>query len=284
MIEDAAKKKGLDVRDQVLSGKQLDVRDQVTLENQNIKPLNSIANITRNNQSMTNIEFLELVNQIRVEHGESKIRLNDLNVRIVDELEGEHYETFVVTNPNKTTSFGIILNLEQCILMGMRETKGVRRSVVQYIKNLQVQNVQPVIDLNNPEFLRQALLGYTEKVIELEHKVQKLEPKAQALDDIAATTSTFCIRDAAKTVGVSEKVFIQFLLNQNWVYRSKDGYNTLVAYGKRINQKVMAEKVTRVIETSKGPQVFTQARVTSKGLTRLAAMVRDAGLVEGVAA
>ena len=151
-------------------------------------------------------------------------------------------------------------------------------------QELERNTVHPVIDLNNPEFLRQALLGYTEKVIELEHKVQKLEPKAQALDDIAATTSTFCIRDAAKTVGVSEKVFIQFLLNQNWVYRSKDGYNTLVAYGKRINQKVMAEKVTRVIETSKGPQVFTQARITSKGLTRLAAMVRDAGLVEGVAA
>lgn len=151
-------------------------------------------------------------------------------------------------------------------------------------QELERNAAHPVMDLNNPEFLRQALLGYTEKVIELEHKVQKLEPKAQALDDIAATTSTFCIRDAAKTVGVSEKVFIQFLLNQNWVYRSKDGYNTLVAYGKRINQKVMAEKVTRVIETSKGPQVFTQARITSKGLTRLAAMVRDAGLVEGVAA
>ena len=49
-------------------------------------------------------------------------------------------------------------------------------------------------------------------------------------------------------------------------------------------KKVMTEKVTRVIETSKGLQVFTQARIASKGLTRLAAMVRDAGLVEGVAA
>lgn len=142
----------------------------------------------------------------------------------------------------------------------------------------------PLMDLNNPEFLRQALLGYTEKVMELESQVQKLEPKAQALDDIANTSSTFCIRSAAKTVGVSEKKFIQFLLDQNWVYRSKDGYNTLTAYSKRLTQKVMAEKVTRVIETSQGSRVFTQARITSKGLTRLAAMVRDAGLVMEVAA
>lgn len=284
MNEIATNKKGLDVRDQVLSGKQFDVRDQAALENQDIKPLNSIANITRNNPSMTNMVFLELVNQIRVKHGESKIRLNDLNVRIVDELEGEHYETFVVQNPNKTTSLGITLSLEQCILIGMRESKGVRRSVIEHIKKLQAKTAKPAMDLNNPEFLRQALLGYTEKVIELEHKVQVLEPKANALDQIAETSSSFCIRDAAKTVGVPEKKFIQFLMNQSWIYRAKDGSNTLCAYSKRLAQKVMTEKVTRVIETSKGPQVFTQARITSKGLTRLAAMVRDAGLVEGVAA
>lgn len=284
MNEIATNKKGLDVRDQVLSGKQFDVRDQAALENQDIKPLNSIANITRNNPSMTNMVFLELVNQIRVKHGESKIRLNDLNVRIVDELEGEHYETFVVQNPNKTTSLGITLSLEQCILIGMRESKGVRRSVIEHIKKLQAKTAKPAMDLNNPEFLRHALLGYTEKVIELEHKVQVLEPKANALDQIAETSNSFCIRDAAKTVGVPEKKFIQFLMNQNWIYRAKDGSNTLCAYSKRLAQKVMTEKVTRVIETSKGPQVFTQARITSKGLTRLAAMVRDAGLVEGVAA
>ena len=284
MNEIATNKKGLDVRDQVLSGKQFDVRDQAALENPDIKPLNSIANITRNNPSMTNMVFLELVNQIRVKHGESKIRLNDLNVRIVDELEGEHYETFVVQNPNKTTSLGITLSLEQCILIGMRESKGVRRSVIEHIKKLQAKTAKPAMDLNNPEFLRQALLGYTEKVIELEHKVQVLEPKANALDQIAETSSSFCIRDAAKTVGVPEKKFIQFLMNQSWIYRAKDGSNTLCAYSKRLAQKVMTEKVTRVIETSKGPQVFTQARITSKGLTRLAAMVRDAGLVEGVAA
>ena len=160
----------------------------------------------------------------------------------------------------------------------------LRHAVLKRLHDLESYHANNVVDLNNPEFLRQALLGYTEKVIELEHKVQVLEPKANALDQIAETSSSFCIRDAAKTVGVPEKKFIQFLMNQNWIYRAKDGSNTLCAYSKRLAQKVMTEKVTRVIETSKGPQVFTQARIASKGLTRLAAMVRDAGLVEGVAA
>lgn len=146
-----------------------------------------------------------------------------------------------------------------------------------------VAQSQRPVELSRMELIQLALQAEQENQ-ELRGQVAILEPKATALDQIADTTSSFCIRDAAKTVGVSEKKFIQFLLDQNWVYRSKDGYNTLVAYGKRIQQKVMTEKVTRVIETSKGPQVFTQARITSKGLTRLAAMVRQAGLVEGVAA
>ena len=146
------------------------------------------------------------------------------------------------------------------------------------------KELEQSLDLNNPMQLRNLLLGYAEKNIQLQQQVAILEPKATALDQIADTSSSFCIRDAAKTVGVSEKKFIQFLLDQNWVYRSKDGRNTLCAYSKRLAQKVMSEKVTRVIETSKGPEVFTQARITSKGLTRLAAMVRQAGLVEGVAA
>ncbi|MEG1028443.1 MAG: hypothetical protein RSE07_07125, partial [Oscillospiraceae bacterium] len=41
---------------------------------------------------------------------------------------------------------------------------------------------KPALNLDDPAFLRQALLGYTEKVIELEHKVQALEPKAKGLD------------------------------------------------------------------------------------------------------
>jgi len=269
MIEDAAKKKGLDVRDQVL------------LENQNVKPLNSVVNISHSDNSSTisHREIAELIGkEPRHVKRDCDAMFKELDINPVGYAQpwthpqnGQTYIEYMLTR-----------DLVETLITGY--SIKLRHAVLNRLRELEKIVVQPVMDLSNPEFLRQALLGYTEKVIELEQRVQKLEPKAQALDDIAATTSTFCIRDAAKTVGVSEKVFIQFLLNQNWVYRSKDGYNTLVAYGKRINQKVMAEKVTRVIETSKGPQVFTQARVTSKGLTRLAAMVRAAGLVEGVAA
>ncbi|WP_179992042.1 MULTISPECIES: phage antirepressor KilAC domain-containing protein [unclassified Acinetobacter] len=239
--------------------------------------MNMMTQFNHNQNTMSNIELLEVINQARKEFNEKPVRLNDFNNRIADELEGEYYETFVVRNPNGTTSQGFNLNIDQCTLIGMRESKSVRKNVLAVLKQRQ-------FDITNPAHLLQAIEVQARLNIELSEKVAVLEPKADALDQIADTKSTFCIRDAAKAVGVPEKKFIQFLMAQNWIYRSKDGCNTICAYSKRLAQKVMAEKVTRVIETSKGPQVFTQARITSKGLTRLAAMVKQAGLVEEVAA
>lgn len=116
-----------------------------------------------------------------------------------------------------------------------------------------------------------------------QQQIAVLEPKAQALDVIADTTNTFCLRDAAKTIGVPERKFIQFLLDKRWMYRKNDRYNSLSAYSTTCDRKVMVNKVTRIIETDEGKKVYTQPRITAFGLTRLAAMVEKAGLVRGAA-
>jgi len=78
----------------------------------------------------------EFVCIARVRHGESQPRLNDFHARVIDELDGEHYENFVVTNPNKTETIFYSLTPEQCMLVGMRESKAVRRDVLEKIKQL----------------------------------------------------------------------------------------------------------------------------------------------------
>lgn len=57
--------------------------------------------------------------------------------RCKDELDGEHYKVFAVTNPNGTVSEVLELNLDQCMLVAMRESKGVRRSVQAKLKERQ---------------------------------------------------------------------------------------------------------------------------------------------------
>lgn len=140
------------------------------------------------------------------------------------------------------------------------------------------QNVAPpVMDLNNPEFLRQALLGYTEKVIELEQKVQILEPKAKGLDRIADCTNVLGIREAAKVLKIGQNQLTQYLLDHKVVYR--DQHSKIQAYQKSIDQKLVhvVTSAPRLFES--GEKVFTQVKLTQKLITRIAKW-----LEQGVAA
>ena len=99
----------------------------------------NIITTSENNQTMSSIELLKVINKARKDFGEKPVRLNDFNNRIADELSDDHYETFVVQNPNNTTSTAYKLTLDQCILIGMRETKSVRRYVLAKIKELELK-------------------------------------------------------------------------------------------------------------------------------------------------
>ncbi len=147
----------------------------------------------------------------------------------------------------------------------------------------ELENSTP-FDIANPEHLLQAIEVQAKLNIELTEKVAVYEPKAQALDQIADTSSSFCIREAAKTIGLSQTKLIEFMLHKRWIYRNNDRKHTLCAYAERCTQGVMTNKVTQVISTPEGDQVYTQARITAYGLTRLTALVQKAGLVQGVAA
>ena len=73
--------------------------------------------INTSEPTMSSRELLELVNTARQTFGETQVRLNDFNNRVMDELDGEHYEIFVVTNTNGTQSNEIKLTVKQGICL-----------------------------------------------------------------------------------------------------------------------------------------------------------------------
>lgn len=84
--------------------------------------------------TMTSKDLLELINTERIAFDEPEVRHNQFVDRCKDELDGDHYKSFVVTNPNATTSEVLELTLDQCNLVAMRESKGVRRTVLAKLK------------------------------------------------------------------------------------------------------------------------------------------------------
>lgn len=108
--------------------------------------------ITMSCPTMSSVDLLALVNTARQQHGEAEVRRNDFVARCKDELEGEHYETFVVKNPNGTESEGISMTRDQCMYVLMRESKSVRRAVTERLKAVP----HPAIPQSLPEALRLA--------------------------------------------------------------------------------------------------------------------------------
>ena len=95
-------------------------------------------------EKMSSFDLLELVNSARSEFGESEVRRNDFTARCRDELDGEYYETFVVRNQRGPASEGLMLTRDQCLLVSMRESKAVRRSVVAKINALEAPELSTI--------------------------------------------------------------------------------------------------------------------------------------------
>lgn len=88
-------------------------------------------------QTMPSRDLLSLINNARVQNNEPEIRLNKFNEKIEDELEGDYYTKSVVQNPNNTESVIYELTQDQCMLLAMRESKAVRRTVLEKLKTVQ---------------------------------------------------------------------------------------------------------------------------------------------------
>lgn len=91
------------------------------------------------NDVISSLDLYIIVNQAREMAGEAKVRLNQFNERIEDELDEADYKKIVVKNPNGTESNEYIFSVEQAMLVGMRESKAVRRSVLDKLKELKAK-------------------------------------------------------------------------------------------------------------------------------------------------
>ena len=153
----------------------------------------------------------------------------------------------------------------------------LRNRVIKRWKELEDKASKPV-ELSRMELIQLALAAEQENQALKDH-VAVLEPKAQVMDVIADTVNTYSIRDSAKTIGIQESKLIDFMLKKRWVFRENSRHRRLCAYAQRVEQKVMVNKVSQVIACVEGDKVYTQARITAFGLTRLTALVAAAGLL-----
>lgn len=132
--------------------------------------------------------------------------------------------------------------------------------------------VDPMQALSDPNILRGLLLGYSEKMVELEQKVEVMQPTIDAFDRIATADGSLCLTDAAKALQMRPKDFISFLSQKQWIYK-RTGSAHYVGYQNKVQAGFLEHKVTEVTRGNGSNKITEQVRVTPKGLTRLSKLL-----------
>ena len=201
--------------------------------------------------TMSSIELLALINQARAAFNEPEVRRNQFNARVEDELEGTHYKKTVVTNENGTESVVFELSQDQCMLVSMRESKAVRRWVLEKIKAMGV-----------PQTYAQALLEAGRLAQLAEEQAQQLAlaaPKVAFVDKYVQATGLFTFREVAKLLKANEARFREFLIDSKVMYYLG---KKLTAYKNHEDAGRFAVKT----DTAKNGHDYRQTFFTPKGV------------------
>ena len=219
-------------------------------------------------KTMSSKDLLELINQIRQNFGESPVRLNDFNNRIIDELDGQHYEIFVVQNLNNTQSTYFNLTIEQCTLVGMRESKGVRRSVLEKLK--QLENHTQLPNFTDPAEAAIAWANEYKAKQALAIELKAAEPKINHYDKVVERKNLLNATQVGEKLDGMSAIILNRHLTELGVY------NKSVKRGKVFSTWFIQKGYGEMKQSEAG---YDQALFTQKGQAWIVEQLTSEGVV-----
>ncbi|MGQ1177482.1 phage antirepressor KilAC domain-containing protein [Acinetobacter baumannii] len=205
--------------------------------------MNMPTHFDTNQKIMSSKILLEIINFARLSFNENPVRLNDFNSRIADELEDEHYETFVVQNTNNTKSIVYGLTIDQCMLIGMRESKAVRKNVLATLKQKQAPQL--------PQSFSEALRLAADQA----KKIEEDKPKIEYYEKIVVRDTLLNATQVAQKIGISA-------ISLNKHLEELDVYNRSIKRCRAFQQWFVDQGLGLLKQTELG---YSQPMFTLKG-------------------
>lgn len=224
--------------------------------------------------TMTSLDFLNsLINPARVEAGENPVENRHFIARIEDEIDDLGVtETFYATTAQgaKREVKGYTLNFDQMMLIGMRESKAVRRSVLAKLKELERQvasNAANLPDFSNPAAAARAWAEQYElgQVLAIENKQQQEQIHSlESLFRQGMTMPQFC----KMLNGVNSQQVCTFFEDRGWLYNeSRSGKRWRVASYAR--DKYLTEEQSEFSQHGYDPFIKFTPVLLQKGAVRI---------------
>lgn len=217
--------------------------------------------------TVNSAQLLSIVNAARLAFGEKPVRHNDFLNRCKDELDGEPYEIFVESAKGRAPAFEAIrMTFDQCKLVGMRESKGVRRRVLARLNTLEAERAQvaqPLVaipNFTNPAEAARAWAAEFEAKQQAQFALEAAKPKVDFVDKfVQASTGSKGFREVCKLLGANEAEFRCFLIGRKVMYRLG---GKLTAYQAHIDAKRFEVKAG----SAQNGHAFTTTLFTAKGI------------------
>lgn len=134
--------------------------------------------------------------------------------------------------------------------------------------------LDPMQVLNDPAAMRGLLLTYSEKVLELEAKVEEQGTQVAKLERIEAADGSMCLTDAAKTLKLRPIDLIRFMDSRRWIYKRPQN-KSWIGYHDKIASGYLEHDDHLYVDREGRERVSTQVKVTGKGLVKLAELLNE---------
>ena len=234
-------------------------------------PILPQPNSNTNQVTMSSLELVDYINAHRKEVATIEKPYVELNhsdfmrkvPRVLsDEGSRKFSDTYIHTQNGQTYPCFRFPKREAC-LMAMSYSYELQAQVFDRMTAMEEALKKPALNLDDPAFLRQALLGYTEKVIELEHQVQLQAPKVAFVDKYVAGNGNKTFRQVAKLLQIKEYKFREFLESNRIMYKLNGEWT---AYQNHVDAKRFHVKTG----VSDSGHAFNHALFTPKGIEWIA--------------
>jgi phage antirepressor YoqD-like protein len=228
---------------------------------------------TQTQQTMLSTEIVKIINDMR-EEGTAVLEHKNFMAKVVrvlgEDLAAKFSAARIDSRGKEQNCYA--LPKREAELMVMSESYKVQAAVYDRMTELEQQAtklIDPMQVLNDPAAMRGLLLTYAETVIEKDKVIAEQAPKVAALARLSESDGSLCLTDAAKTLNIQPKKFIQSLSAKRWIYK-RTGSDHWVAYQDKLQSGVLEHKVKTVHRNDGSEKITEQARITPKGLTKLA--------------
>ncbi|WP_052028512.1 hypothetical protein [Pseudomonas syringae] len=157
--------------------------------------------ITTNQLTMTSVDLRDLINDMRAEAGEAKVRNDQFTAKVEDELSGELGVCKKIAHPQSGVLMDCYdLTRDQCKLVAMRESKGVRRRVLARLNELEEQR-SAVLPGNYIQALEHLLDSKRQEQAAIEQRDHAIATKSEIgsrREATAMATASAAVREAGR--------------------------------------------------------------------------------------